>query len=216
MVKRMIIVLFVNLVFCGGAIGQNKKNMIRGNVKQVTKSETLHQDKRERIMLVYKFDDTELCIDSIEGTQYYVIPFPKKTAHELYSMVYQNAASLFMHPEKVISGTPGEFLLINGSASKIDKTLVYKDYYQYLNLTFRIEILFKDGRIRVNIPQILDMFYGLEDGEQHYLTTKAQRYVYYMMNTHAIENILFFFDYIANTLVYGDLTKIDNEHDNDW
>lgn len=218
--KRIFLILFIFALAAVSTSAQSKKTPVRKKPqitsKVVSKAAKNVQKHDGKIMLLYKFDENyELCIDSINGSEYYVIPFPGKTAKELYSMVYSNVAYVYAHPDKVISGLPGEYMIINGYADKVYSATVPRGL-QYLNFMYRIDIRFKNGRIRVNIPHIEDFFFGVEDDEQFHKNDRYGRNAYFSVNPEAIESVLFNIDYIANILIYGDLNKMDKKEQDDW
>ena len=84
---------------------------------------------------------------------YIVFEFPGKTQAQIYKncLVYLNSA--FNSPKDVLSKVENESIAINGySQSAIRRTNAHR-----FDLTFNLTIEFKDGRMRILKPSIIDI-----------------------------------------------------------
>lgn len=83
---------------------------------------------------------------------FYVVNFPGKTAAQLFSDVAVNISKVYSSPEKVTEKIEGRSIIINGYQGEISRL---DRHIGYVDLKYRIEIQFKEGRIRMNVPRIL-------------------------------------------------------------
>lgn len=89
---------------------------------------------------------------------YYVVDFARKNAHQLYMDVLSNIASIYRNPDLVTSKVENRSIVINGYA---DEIAWYKDWQNYtttVSLNYRIELQFKDGKIRINAPTLQEIY----------------------------------------------------------
>ena len=117
-------------------------------------------------------------------------------------MILSNVASIYENPDRVVSGIPGVKMIINGYASKIDKWQLYGNSYYYANMKYRIELEFKDGRMRVNLPEITDMQQELDYDITHH-NGDSERTVFFMLNPGAKTNANKLLMVLMNYIVYG-------------
>jgi len=89
-------------------------------------------------------------IDSLKA--FVVLKIPVKKKNELYTNVLVYLNSIYSYPEKVLNTVENEVIIINGLTKSIkDKSGLY-DYV----LNYRIDLKFKDGKIRIE-PSITDL-----------------------------------------------------------
>ena len=148
------------------------------------------------------------------GESFYIVPFSKKNAHELYNDMLVRIARLYKSPDRVTEKIEDRTIVINGYASQIASyyyTLehVQSDtkYHSIIDVSYKLEFNFKDGKVRVNPPSI-------SSGEELSLTTGSKYSLYmdkvYKHDKAAIEKIENYFNELITALVYG------NEKDEDW
>ena len=86
-----------------------------------------------------------------DGRDYLIVNFENKTKEELFDAVHQFAGTEFISPQDVISVSGKELITFNGVATNIPwRNIISK----YCSFNFTITFLFKDNRMRVNIPSI--------------------------------------------------------------
>ena len=108
--------------------------------------------KDEKIEFKMKFvDGGKFVIDSINN--YYVIPFTGKTAHELYMDQLARIASIYVSPDRVTEKVEDKTIIINAAESNLMSYLGVTGRVEVI-VKYRIEIQFKDGKIRLNPPSI--------------------------------------------------------------
>lgn len=108
--------------------------------------------KDEKIEFKMKIvDGGKLVIDSINN--YYVIPFTGKTAHELYMDQLARIASIYVSPDRVTEKVEDKTIVINAAESNLMSYLGVTGRVEVI-VKYRIEMQFKDGKIRLNPPSI--------------------------------------------------------------
>lgn len=143
---------------------------------------------------------------------YYVVDFGKKSAHQLYMDVLSNIASMFRNPDLVTSKVEDRSIVINGYADDIAWYKDWLDYSTSVSLSYRIDLQFKDGKIRVNAPTIEEIYTSSASGIKK---LSDQGSVDYGMNhefgTHkdVFESIDKYLNMVITSVVYG-------SKDDDW
>ena len=89
---------------------------------------------------------------------FYVIDFGKESAHQLYMDVLSHIASIYRNPEYVTSKVEDRSIVINGYADEITSFKNSYDYYYSVGIKYRLELQFKEGKIRVNAPTTIDVY----------------------------------------------------------
>ena len=77
-----------------------------------------------------------------DGRNFAVVPFEKKTAHEIYSMLFINASEVYKDPKQKV------IITIDGSSVNIrahDAKLTYKEAGVYLGGYYTLNFEVKDG-----------------------------------------------------------------------
>lgn len=98
------------------------------------------------------------------GDDFIVVPFPDKSAHEIYKELATNINSHYKKPTEIMTGVEDSFIKIRDVAEEIISLRLlgvefpYSGYYQ---LEFRI----KDGRVRVSAPIIEPQVWSESDKE---------------------------------------------------
>lgn len=87
-----------------------------------------------------------------QGEEYFVVQMPGKKASKIYEDVLFNVSRIYNHPEKVAEKVVGRSIVINGYAGELGELDRNEGTY---DVKYRIEMQFKDGRMRVNIPTIM-------------------------------------------------------------
>ena len=86
-----------------------------------------------------------------DGGDYIVLDFSDKSKEQLFDNAHLFAGSNFVSPQDVISVSGKEQITLNGVVSNIEwKNIMV----QHCSVNFTITMLFKDGKIRINIPTI--------------------------------------------------------------
>ena len=83
---------------------------------------------------------------------YIVVEFPGKTKSELYSDILVSSSAMYVSPKDVLSVVENESITINGYAKEC---LHYG--MNIVSVNYSITILFKDGKIRINSPQVVSI-----------------------------------------------------------
>ena len=165
--------------------------------------------KDEKIEFKMKLvDGGKFVIDSINN--YYVIPFTGKTAHQLYMEQLARIASIYSSPERVTEKVEDKTIVLNAAESKLMTSNGIAGKEEVI-VRYRIELQFKDGKIRINPPTI----------------TKSIRYIPNIskfedidMNTLSVTNMFLpgfsrnmerYFNFLLEILVYGN-----GKQDEDW
>lgn len=130
-------------------ISQQKKS----NVTPRRKS-TLSQPKRT----TFDFQLLHNATFQKEGqNNFYVVSFPKKNAHQLYMDVLSHIMSIYKKPDLVTSTVKDRSIIINGYAGDIASFKYYDEYYSTC-LEYNLNFQFKDGKIRVNAPVVIEIY----------------------------------------------------------
>ena len=96
-------------------------------------------------------DEGKFVIDSINN--YYVIPFVGISAHQLYMDQLARIASIYVSPDRVTEKVEDKAIVINAAESKLMSYLGVTGRTDII-VKYRIEMQFKDGKIRLNPPSI--------------------------------------------------------------
>lgn len=88
--------------------------------------------------------------DSDQTKDYIVLEFPGKSQADLFKSVLIFANSSFVSPKDVISKVDNESITINGFA----KNAVRRTNSHVFDLNYTLNIMFKDGKIRIAAPSI--------------------------------------------------------------
>lgn len=178
-------------------------------VSNPQKAITQQPVKDKKIEFKMKFvEGGKFVIDSINN--YYVVPFTGKTAHQLYMEQLARIASIYSSPERVTEKVEDKTIVLNAAESKLMTSNGIAGKEEVI-VRYRIELQFKDGKIRVNPPTI----------------TKAIRYIPNIskfedidMNTLSVTNMFLpgfsrnmerYFNFLFEMLVYGN-----GKQDEDW
>lgn len=154
------IILFFALIISMGAVAQTKKSgtttrkPVTNKTKKVTAKTTPVYDKTTFVFDIESFFKTK------DGSPYAVVSAVGYTQSELYKKMLVGISKLYNNPDRVITKVEDEMLTING----IDLECAYagggltKMSYQY-----NIQLFFKDGKIRINVPTITASKWGSLD-----------------------------------------------------
>ena len=85
---------------------------------------------------------------------YIVLEFEGKSQEELYNLVHIYLNKIYLSPKDVLSVLENKSISING----ISKDVIQVKKRAFYDIRYTISIEFKDGRIRVNTPIILDIY----------------------------------------------------------
>lgn len=87
------------------------------------------------------------------GTNYYVIPVSGKKAHDIYNDVLLRVARIFTSPENVTEKmVEDRAIIINAQVNELVEA--YGGVREWFDFFYRFEFNFKDGKMRVNAPDI--------------------------------------------------------------
>lgn len=92
------------------------------------------------------------------ANNFYVINFPKKTAHQLYMDILSHIASIYSNTDYVTSKVEDRNVVVNGYARNIASSKDYAGNYIAIDLEYKLNFEFKDGKIRVNAPTAQDIY----------------------------------------------------------
>ena len=145
-------------------------------------------------------------IDSINN--YYVANFSGKTAYELYTDVLARISTIYSYPDKVTNKVEGRSIIINANVLKIDAAAV--GVWTEFNLTYRIEILFKDGKIRINAPTLTRVWEYAPSIQKRTECDPKAFLVYEMFFPRLHDKTNAYFNNLYSELVYG------SAKDEDW
>ena len=153
------------------------------------------------------------------GKNYVVYEFNGINQDELFIKAKTAITSIYNSPKDVISENRPEIISIRGISN--DPFMLYKilgvENKQTVEMSYKLEILFKDGRIRVNSPSIVSLTVGtvknniyLKKGgkSQGYVYSKNGEIRYPELKT-SIEN---FFNSLTKAIVEG----MQNTTDDNW
>lgn len=96
-----------------------------------------------------------------DGRNFAVVPFEKKTAHEIYSMLFINASEVYKDPKQKV------IITIDGSSVNIrahDAKLTYKEAGVYLGGYYTLNFEVKDGKVKVDAPVVDEILTRTKDG----------------------------------------------------
>lgn len=144
---------------------------------------------------------------------FYVANFGKKSAHQLYMDVLSHIASIYKNPDYVTSKVEDRSIVINGYAGEI---AFFKDHwgdYYSAGFKYRLELQFKEGKIRINAPTALDIYAEGSDKIKKFSDCDPSTNVFfYLFGTESdtIKNeINKYINTLISTVIYG-------SKDEDW
>ena len=144
-------------------------------------------------------------------TDYYVVDFGKKSAHQLYMDVLSHISSIYRNPDRVISKVEDRSIVINGYANEVSYFKDMQGYSTSMSFRYRIELQFKDGKIRVNAPDLPDIYTSSALGDSK-LSDYPNTYIgnLFGRETSAMKKeIDKYINMLITTVVYG-------SKDDDW
>lgn len=191
--------------------------------KQAENNRRLAELKREQIEEIAndgKFHfvpNTDGTFTTIDGRQFYIVRKDKQSAHKIYEQLCTNVSQIFINPDRVISGIPDKVLVVNGLAKKLSPVKV-GGFTTYHDVFYRIEILIKDGRLRVNTPLITKI--GLDTRNSHggdldYKYEDPTESMILMVGDDDFKNAV---SNAINPVIYGIVYGVKGSYssDNDW
>lgn len=208
MKTRTFVVLVIVLwgCFCSHSIAQTRKPVARKTVSRKAKPEPKKEDPKVIFDMKLQGDGT-FFIDSINN--YYVANFTGKTAHQLYSDVLARLSTIYTYPDKVTNKVEDRSIIINAIVTKIDQNEMMSVKHEF-NLAYRVELQFKDGKIRLNVPTLTRAWeYApyIERRTECNLSTLSVKAMFY---PRLKENANAYFNNLYTSLVYG------TPQDEDW
>lgn len=147
-----------------------KKYLAKQLEEQAKNNRRIAELKREQIEKIAndgKFHfvpNTDGTFTTIDGRQFYIVRKDKQSAHKIYEQLCTNVSQIFINPDRVISGIPDKVLVVNGLAKKLAPVTV-NEFTTYHDVFYRIEILIKDGKLKINTPLITKI--GLDTRDSH-------------------------------------------------
>lgn len=91
-----------------------------------------------------------------EGKNYYVLHVDGVSQQELFDAVFIWAGGSFVSPKDVVSANSNSTITINAIVSDLTK-MPKRAFRVPVDVNFSWQILFKDGKIRFNVPHINSM-----------------------------------------------------------
>ena len=210
--KRLLLIIMVSFCISLPMFSQQKKASVPQQKKIATSQQRktiASKPKKTTFDFKLQFNAT---FKKDGENNYYVLDFGKKSAHQLYMDVLSNIASIYRNPDRVTSKVENRSIVINGYA---DEIAWYKDLYDYttsVSFNYRIDLQFKDGKIRVNAPTLQEIYTSSASGNK---TLSDQGSVAIGMNhefgTHkdVFETIDKYLNMVITSVVYG-------SKDDDW
>lgn len=105
---------------------------------------------------------------------YIVIPFEGKSQMEIFNLALAAIGKTFVSPKDRISKV--EYSQINLNGVFQDVTYINRmGLHLYFDMYYNVILEFKDGKMRINGPDINDISRQAPDGVQHIYLTKAER-----------------------------------------
>ena len=96
-----------------------------------------------------------------DGRNFAVVPFEKKTAHEIYSTLFTNVSEVYRDPkQKVIITIDGSSVNIRAYDPKLTYQKQGEDLGGYYTLNFEV----KDGKVKVDAPVVDEILTRTKDG----------------------------------------------------
>lgn len=103
--------------------------------------------------IVFKVNDKGF-FKTESGTDYYVIPVAGKKAHDIYCDILCRVARIFKSPENVTEKmVEDRVIVVNAQVNELVEA--YGSVREWFDFFYRFEFNFKDGKIRVNAPDII-------------------------------------------------------------
>ena len=98
-----------------------------------------------------KSDGTFLTED---GKSYIIVEFEGKTAKELYDMVKANVLTLYNNPQHVLNEIESKNITVRALSDVLHSTYKLGSAFTEYRVMYTLVFQFKDGKIRVNAPEI--------------------------------------------------------------
>lgn len=126
------------------------------------KKATVHRPKKTTVAQPQRVGfNFQLQADGTFGkageTDYYVAEFVGKTAHQLYMDVLEHISTIYSNPDYVTTKVADRSIVVNGYSKEAAFFYDKGANLTGVNYNYRIELLFKDGKIRVNAPVIKEI-----------------------------------------------------------
>lgn len=103
--------------------------------------------------IVFKVDDNGF-FKTESGADYCVIPVAGKKAHDLYCDILCRVARIFKSPDNVTEKmVEDRVIVVNAQVNELVEA--YGSVREWFDFFYRFEFNFKDGKIRVNAPDII-------------------------------------------------------------
>lgn len=151
---------------------------------------------------------------------FYVVPFKGKTAHELYTGMLARIAHMFENPSLVAQNIEDNTIVVKSEKFGITKFVrtvddpdadIHEKWDVLVSINYRLEFNFKDGRIRVNPPEITnisEMYMSTGSRYNHHGMSYLK--TVYKNDSNAIHRIESYFNNIIPTFLF------DIPTDNNW
>ncbi|MFR3058347.1 DUF4468 domain-containing protein [Phocaeicola coprophilus] len=148
---------------------------------------------------------------SADGNRFIVFEYPNMSKNELFNKIYLSASKLYTNPDKVISKVDGELISLHG----ISGNCIKWGQWSYFSVEYVIKFQFKDNKIRVDVPEIVN-FYN-DDGRSYgsplgWLRTQR---IFTEEKTTDKEIVIKGFEDAVNDVINSVLYNAFND-DNDW
>ncbi len=115
---------------------------------------TLYAQESNDNLVVFKLDNTGL-YKTINGEDYYIIPFPNKTSDQIYQELIQNITTVYVDAKKVLNTVENKQIKIRGYSENIITNKQLGIIVQWSGY-YVIVIEIKDGRIKLHAPYVED------------------------------------------------------------
>lgn len=197
---------FMNLVLAAVANGQLQDSFYspNQNVQEQQQDSTLND------LLFIMTDDGKFITN--EGKDFYVVHFPNKTAHNLYNDLMTHIAHIYESPKEVTETVEDRVIVVNGKSNNVTKYKMIWDTGSTtdtdVDLMYRLEFDFQDGKIKVNAPTISRIYLNFLLGPLVHDASSLPKMK--SDDAEAVRNISMYFKSLLTEIVYG------NPEDENW
>lgn len=137
--------------------------------------------------------------------QFFVVNFPGHKASELYANVLAHMAQCYAYPDKVADKVQDRSIVVNGYE---DRLMGIRGKSGHVDIKYRVEIRFKDGKIRINMPEIKEYIIITPTGTLKFEGPELSHVIAYGVSE-ALTKPVSYFKVLYRALVYG-------LQDDDW
>ena len=166
-----------------------------------------------------QFKATSNGVATVDGKDFYVAEIKNKSAEELFNSVESYIMSNFKNPNLVMNKQNGFVINLHGvfaDAFTYDK-LAFAKGFTYASIDLNLVMLFKDNKIRFNIPNINKMYYN--GSTELFFSAGYPAYIFAIYNKKGkVKNEIFLkgFNNFINSLVKEIVDSTTNKQMTNW